>query len=503
MIRVAPVLAIAWRDLRAELAGARGLGLPIVAAVLLVPASLLRAPEATEVRIPVRGDVPDVVRELPSVSVGRAGTGFRTVQGVTVVYGYEIPEPIREALDRGQPSVRVEALGEPMRIPRRSLFFALVSASTLTGAVSGSIGGERARNTLQALLSAAVTRLEIVLGKWLAWTGFGAVAAVLAGLAAVVAGTQPAGPWLLALPLVPGLLVALGLWLVRRTEDVIAGTSVTLRVLPAVLAGLGLAAWIASGVHPLLGAAVPLGGALLAAGDLWDGAWAPTLVALASSVLATGLLLAGTARDLEQDVASDPSHRVRPIHAVPDGLMALATWWTLVPGPVLWGWAGNPAHTASLTVERGLTAGAGMLGALAVVRWLRLLDPAAIPRLGRPGWRGLAAGVGLAACVWLPSPAVAHPWLAAAADRMHAGLVPPPWLVLPVVLAQEVWFRGLMHTRAGAVATALAWTAAVAPFDPLAGLLGGALLGWAAQEGLSSAIVARLVGWAGAVALAS
>ncbi|MEZ4322717.1 MAG: hypothetical protein R3F61_34940 [Myxococcota bacterium] len=497
-MRLGPITAIAWRDLRAELAGRQGLGLPIIALALLLPAALFRVPGPEIEPLPVRGEVPDAVLALPGAQKGPSGTGFRVRDGVTNVYAWSIPDPIREALDGDTPAVRVEAVRPPPRVPKRSLFFALVAASTLTGAVSTSIGGERARNTLQALLSAAVTRLEIVLGKWLAWSGFGALGGMIAAVSAVLSGTQPLGMWILAVPVVPSLTVALGLWLVRSTEDVIAGTSVSLRVLPAVLGVTGILSWMLSEVHPLLGAAVPLGGALLAAGDLWDGAFLPTAVAILSAILATAVLLTGTARDLEQHVPYGETRRVRPVRAVLDGAQTLGVWWALVPGPVLWGWAGNPPMTDVLRVERGLLAGSALLATLATVGLLRTthrddrpvfagIDPVAV-LVG-----GLVSGAVVALSPGLP---VEHPWFAIAAERLHAGLVPPLLVALPVLLAQEVWFRGWMQKRAGLVPTALAFAVVMAPFDPVAGLAVGLCTGWAARRSVGSAFLARLLGWA-------
>jgi hypothetical protein len=239
---------------------------------------------------------------------------------------------------------------------------------------------------------------------------------------------------------------------------------------------------------------VPMGGALMAAGDLWEGGWAPTARALVVSGAVTVGLLVGAARDLEQHIPYEPAHRVRPIHAIGDGLAALAVWWTLVAGPVLWGWAGNPAMTDVLAPERGLLAGSALLGTLAVLRWLRHVDPSTAPPWGRPGWRAIAAGLGCGIASALPAPSFAHPWVGAGMERLALGL-DPPWLVLvPVVLAQEAWFRGWMQTRAGWVPTALAWALVVCPGDPLVGVVTGLLLGLAGRDGLSSALTARGLG---------
>ncbi len=513
--RPAVVAAIARRDLRSELSGRQGLGLPLIALALLIPAGVFQLPGSEAEALPVRGDVPEAVLAVPGVERARGrGTGFRTLDGTITVFDYTIPPAIREALDagdseRGTPVVRVEAVRPPPRVPDRSLFFALISASTLTGAVSTSIGGERARNTLQALLSAAVTRLEIVLGKWLAWSGFGAVGGLIASAAALLAGVQGPGLWLAAVPLVPATTVALGLWLVRRTEDVIAGTSVSLRVLPAVLGVTGVLAYVLSEAHPLLGAAVPLGGALLAAGDLWEGAWLPTGVAMLSTGAAMALLLAQTARDLEQHAPVASEHGVRPSRAILDGAMSAAVWWAVIPGPVLWGWAGNAAMTDTLTVERGLFAASALLAMLAAVGWIRALHPSERPDMTAfSAPRAVGAGVltGLAFAL-LPGWTPTHPWLARAAERLGTGLVPPLegggalGLALLVLTVQELWFRGVMQRRAGWLPVALVYAAILAPFHPIAGIVAGVSLGWAARHGTVTALVGRWIAWGVAIGI--
>ncbi|MCA9567406.1 MAG: hypothetical protein KC656_06165 [Myxococcales bacterium] len=492
-MRAGPVLAIAARDLRSELKGRAGLGLPIVSLALLLPIAIIgRAPEALDA-IPVRGEVPERVLAVPGVVQGDAGTGFRQVDGVELVFAYRVLPELRAALDDGHPAVVVEELHPPTRIPGRTLLLALVSASTLTGAVSGSIGGERARHTLQALLSAAVTRMEIVLGKWLAWTGFGSVGALTASAAALASGRVDPGAWLLAMPVVPGLTVALGLWLVRRTEDVVAGTSVSLRVMPAVLGGTGLLAWMLASFTDLGAALVPLGGALMVAGDLWSGQPVYSAVALVTSAVTTALLLSGTARDLEEHPTPREPHGVRPWAAIPDGALAAALWASLLPGPVLWGWAGNPQMTALLHPWRGLVAGSVMLLTMGVIRFVRAHDPRMLPRVGRPALTTLAAAGVVWASWHLPGLPVQNPWLVEAAARLDLGLAPVSLAAPLVLVAQELWFRGWLQARAGLVPAALAFTVAIAPLDPLAGLVTGLALGWVAREGVLPALVARSI----------
>lgn len=498
-MRLGTILAIAERDLRSELKGRHGRGLVVLTLGLLLPVALVGSPASGPDPLPVRGDVPEAVLALDGVyRDDQRGTGFRHLEGALQVWAYRVPEPIREVLDAGEPVVRVQEVFPPTRIPGRTLLLALVSASTLTAAVSTSIGGERAHHTLQALLSAAVTRLEIVAGKWLAWTGFGAVSALIASLATVLAGRHEAGLWLAALPLVPGLTVALGLWIVRRTEDVIAGTTVSLRVMPAVLGGSGLLAWMLSFWSDAAAALVPLGGALLVAGDFWVDAPVYTGLALLSSAVTTVALLIGTARQLDERPARPSPHRVRPLVALTDGLPVAGLWWSLVPGPVLWGWAGNPGQTELLTVERGLFAGLMVLLVTTAVRFARATDVSQLPRVGRLHWSVLPAALAVCLAGLVPAQTSTNPWIAEGLQRLHLGLVPGPLLLLPLIVAQEIWFRGWLQSRAGLVASTIAWTVTVCPGNPLVGLVSGLALGLSARHGVLPALVARLLGVVGA-----
>lgn len=483
-MRFGAILAIAWRDLRIEFSGRR-FGLLGIILLLLGPAVAVEAPERSEAV--VSGRVPDHVRDAEGVRVAeRGGVQMVPYQGVLQVFTFFMPPEVREALDDGDPVVRVEVVQPPVRWPKRSLLFALIAASTLTGSVSSSIGGERTNRTLQALLSASVTRLEVVLGKWLAWGGFGATVAMLAATAAVAWGKQSLGPWILALPLVPAFTVALGLWLVRRTDDVIAGTSVSLRVLPAMLGGSTLLAMMVATRSDVIAALVPLGGLMLAAGDFWSGSWAYTLLAAGSGVVGIGAMLAVTARDLEEQ-GSARRHRPEWTGVVRDGLMTAGTWWLLFAGPVLWGWAGNRAATEHLTVNGSLVAAFMFLVVVSSVAWARL--PA--PSFGKPDWRGLIAAAVVTVAGLMPAPDSANPWLVECLTRFDVG-VHPGWLGLPLILLQEVWFRGFLQ-RAGLALGVVAWVLATHPGHPVAGVLSGLALGWAARSGTSNAILARLL----------
>lgn len=504
--------AIARRDLAQELSGRRGWFLPAVLAGLLLPASaippldgLLPTP-APESALTVTGDVPKAVLALPDVQQvdGPARLAFTRDGEVLQVTGF-VPGPVREALDDGAPTVPLTWVERPLPLPGRTLLFALLSASTLTGAVSASIAGERSRKTLVALLSAAVTRHEVVLGKWLAWTGLGAGSSLVAALVALALGHVEPGPWLLPMVMVPAGTVALGLFLARRATDLVGGTTVSLRVLPAALCILGGLAWYLGMQTPALGALVPLGGALMAAGGTWPGLVPAVLGSLATLLFVAGALWL-TARDLEEaprEVASGPG-AVRTSLAL--GSVAALAWMAPILTPILWAAAGNPAIPEQLPPSRGVIAGA--LGLLAIVAVRTARDPEPREVLGlRPASRAawglaLAVAVGLALVtpvteLWSlsgsPLGDMARLRLSAALNPGWAGLGA---LVL-VAVADEVLFRGILARTAGPLAAVWVWTLVKAPLEPVQGLLTGAMLtGLVHVSGgsVGPAIAAR-IGW--------
>ncbi|MEO0603839.1 MAG: ABC transporter permease subunit, partial [Myxococcota bacterium] len=304
-LRVDRVLAVAWRDWRQELKGPQGLWLPIVMAALLVPSSaapLPRAMAASEATLmTVSGDVPDEVLALEQIRLARRRAQLRFHQRGEVLYtaGDDPPIEVRRILDRDDGTeIRLERFTSGFVFPGRSLLFALISASTLTGAISASIGGERSNGTLVTMMAAAISRFEIVLGKLTAWGGLGAFTALGAALLAIGLDRIDGGFWLLPLPFVPVATAAFGLWLVRKATDVVAASTTLIRVLPVLLVTTGIVAWLFGNSHPLLGALVPIGGALVAAGDTWEGILAP-LVATASAIGFTAFCVVGTARELE------------------------------------------------------------------------------------------------------------------------------------------------------------------------------------------------------------
>jgi hypothetical protein len=488
--RLTRVAAIARRDLEREVRGRRGLVLGATTLLLLVPTATIQVdlPERDEMRrVTVVGKVPQEVLDQPMVRKvkGHGHMRFRERDdGKLQVSAQVIPKRVREALDGPEPALELlNPLPEPL-YPGRTLLFALISASVLTGAVSESIGGERSRRTLQALLAAAVTRLEIVVGKWLAWTGYGAVAAFLAAGAALLLGRVEAGWWLLPMPTVAAATVALALYLSRHATDVVGGAAVSLRYLPAVISLLGLVAWYYGQDDPLLGAAVPLGGALLAAGATWTGAL-PAVVATASTMAMSLLLVWLSARGLERPAPPRDSLWNRARQAGTTTAIAAASWWAATASPLLWEAAGNASLTRDLAPAAGIRAGIVVLLILTAVRAGRVLDPLEDIGLKAPpraAWLWAAAlGVVLAlttqAGMLLPTPD--SPLLAAARPRMAAALQPswtgPGTLVL-AVLAQEWIFRGWLQRWAGPLVSTAASVIVLAPLDPVHGILVGGSL---------------------------
>jgi hypothetical protein len=488
-MRPSRVIAIARRDLALELSGRRGWVLPLILLGLLFPTTMVRVPmpnrPSTPPSLRVSGDIPTAVHALDVVVDDGTNTqlAFRREDGVTIVRAKGLRDDVRAALDGDSPALRVQRAVRPIRLPGRSLLFALISASTLTGAVSTSMAGERAGGTLVGLLAAAVTRLELIAGKWLAWGGLGAMASLLAAVSAVLMGRVVPGWWLLPLPIVAPATVALGFWLVRRATDVITGTTVSLRVLPAVLSITGLAAWFLGRIDPLLGASVPLGGALVAAGGTWEGAL-PAVVAFASSLTLSLVCLAATARDLE-DAPTEPLPGRTLTAAALTTALAAGAWWLPTVGPVLWGEAGNPTLTEELPRAAGVFAGGLGLGLLALNGAASTHSVRESLGLGT-GWRSPRIAVGvlvglllgaLPGAGWLTL--LTSPLGSAISARLTDAVAPSGMTsaaAVAVILGHELFFRGWVQHRWGPVVAVVAYTVVVTPTDPVVGLLIGGLM---------------------------
>lgn len=521
--RLPVILNIAWRDLSSQLRGRRGWVLPVITGVLLAPLAAAPVPKAPVTGVgplPVSGDVPAEVLQLDDTfQVRRGGVRFKQQGETLVVVTDEIRPAMREVLDSEPPVVAViETPHPPVPLPKRTLLLALLAASLLTGAVSESLPGERGRGSLEALLTAAVTRSEVVLGKWFAWASFGALAATAAALFATLLGRMEMGPWLIALPTVPIGTVALGLFLVRGARDVVGGATISLRVLPAVLSILGILSWFIGLASPELGAAVPLGGALVSAGDTWEG-WLPPVIGASATVLGSAVLLWWTSRDLERmSPASTGPSLIGAILAV---LWVALGWWGGLAAGVAWGPAGNGIVATRIPIAAGLVAGSLALLIVTAIRTGQSPEPGSTLGFVRPHpWMWFVA-VGVGALLG-PVLGAETSWLGpdASLDALLAGTAPDttPYLDLlaarasagldPVavgigvaglaIVAQEVVFRGWLHRqgRWGPLVSIIAFVVVVAPFDPLAGVLVAVALTGSATLGRGSvwlALVARLV----------
>lgn len=491
MPRARRIGALAQRDWLIEFKGRTGWLMPGVLASLLLPAALVPAGGAPAVDLPaeqvfVTGDVPAEVASYPGVIVKPAlpadANFIAVTPGVVDVELLRMRPLLRRALDGDSPQVTLKRNEHVWLFPGRGLLFGLVAASTLTGTVSQSLAGERHKRTLLALLAAAVTRLEVVLGKWLAWSAFGGVAALGAALGALLAGTVTAGPWLVPLLTVPAATVALGLWLVRDAGDVVTGATISLRVIPAVLSVLGLIAWWIGQDHPLLAAIVPLGGALVSSGGMFGGAWLPALLSAVTSLTMSALLLADTARALDREPVASAGEGVSPLRALGPAALAAAVWWICVGGAGLLYAGGNPTRANELPLADGLLAGAASLIAitlmyLATNRQPGSRAPANVPAtipaaLLGGGLLGLASANG-----WLASAPLA-PHALFTFNRFSAGLAPTLEVLLAgavALIAQEALLRRVIQPRAGAIAAVLSFAVIVTPHAPIAGLLVGSL----------------------------
>lgn len=518
-MRWSRIAAIAWRDLRIEFAGRGGRFLPGVSLLLLLPLAGSPPPPSVEETLtyPVAGDVPPDVAEDPAVVVDPSpfAVWFQAPgeDGQWVLRGLRIATPIRERMDAREARVPIEVVKPPpLGLPKRSLLLALVASSVLTGALSQSIPGERSQGTLESLLTSAISRFELVAGKWLAWGGYGAFAGLIASVIAILRGVQDPGWWLLSLPWVSLGTVAMGLYLVRRANDVVGGATVALRMLPAALGMLGLAAWVLGGIDPLLGASVPIGGALVATADTWPGAL-PVLWSIVVTGTSCAALLAATARDLE--AREGGSHPIGVLGAIVLAGVAATAWWTPLLGSLLWLAGDAPERTDVIPRSASEWAAVGTLATVLGIRMARTPSPAAafgwLP--GRRPLVGLAAAsvVGLAlaalgpAHALLPLPDVdllgrVATRFADASSAAHAGLA----AALLAIVVQETLFRGWIRRHAGEAGQVVLSTIVLSPLDPIGGALSAVALGGLVRLGGGSvlpAIVARAVAALAAVAI--
>ena len=487
--RLQRILAVSHRDLKSELSHRqRGWILIAITGLLLIPVAsaptTLWMTSSTEVS--VTGEVPAAVSDVQGITVvpDQADIGlFRDPEGAgLLVVGRPPPEALRAALDNNENKLEWVDVSPTRKAPHRSLLFALIAASVLTGAVSESISGERSRRTLQCLLSASITRLELILGKWLAWTGYGVLSVSAAALLSLLCGTTPWGWWLLPLPAVPAATVGLGIFMVRHATDPVTGATISLRIVPAVLAILGISAWFLGNIHPILGASVPIGGALIAAGQVWSGFAAP-LIATTATLATTAGLLWVTSTQLEQ--RPDPYSPERTVREFfTEGLLTSGLWWIPLLGPVLWALAGNRQLADGLSLLGPVVAvslSTGLAAAIWAAQENRPADtlglrPKAIPWVGVLIGTWLLFNIGQNGLFPVPFASDETAWV----HRLQLAIYPMqfnPLLGWSAIILQEIYFRGRLHQKLGAWPAILIFTLVTSPHDPVAGLCIGAALG--------------------------
>ncbi len=470
MIRPRTLGVVAWRDLRRVLAGRR-LGFIGLALAMLLPigAIPLQAPQRGPPEVPVvQGEIPAELEgkllHSGSASVRLVGSDPITARAAT------LPSGVRRVLNTldEEPSVTRVLWRPGLVLPGRNLLVALLAISLLTGPLAESLPGEREQGTLETLLAAAISRGEVVGGKWLAWTAAASTMALLGGGAGLLTGAQQVGLWVLGVPLSVSVAVALGMWLVRSAGDAMSGATAPMRVIPVVAVALLGVSWWLSSSSAVLAAAIPLGGGLLMAGGMVSEP-AAVLAAIGGAALATIVLLAATAHALTRTEGGAERG---------GGLLLIgaALWWLPVSGPELWGWAGRGEV---VDASAGLLAGGALLLLAALVVTAREPHPAPRRRATWPGLAlGSAAGVLLAGLQQLPG-GMAMPAGAAA---------------VVVVIGQELWFRSILLSRLGVWWSTAVWIGVVGLTAPVHAAVSGLVLGvLSRRHGVLVAILAALI----------
>jgi len=535
LLRAGRLLAVARYEARSHMTGRQALRLLGVAAALLLPAGLIPTPRlrppqqlapVVEVapgsegefvgpppppKVRVRGEIPPLLASRFELSE-RAPAEIHGVDPV-LLSAPEVTNEMRAALETLDGPVRLEYRGYliPGRLPGRSLLIAILAISLLTGPLADALPGERARRTLEVLLTAGISRGELIGGKWLAWTLSASVTAGVAAMLACWRGVQPAGWWLAGLPLFIASAVAFGLWLVRLVDDVVGGSAAPMRVLPVAAGSMAALARAIAEVSPVAAAAVPLGGPLLVAADLFSSG--PQLLAAgAGTVVFVVAILTRTGRDLDRfDTVSSPTRW----GALGLSGVAVLLWWLTVAGPGIWGGGIAGASSNLVTpLPRSMMVGGIALLACAVI---------AIAREAQRGPAGESVEVASTAALFVtfavaallaasgPLPvldlAPARPVIDTMADRLREAGVPSAmrssaatmFAALVSIAGQAVLFRHVVATRLGATAASLLWCAAVSPLSPWSALPASLALGFLAQSyGWTSALVAQFL-WAAAV----
>ncbi|MFN2425731.1 MAG: ABC transporter permease subunit [Candidatus Binatia bacterium] len=432
-----------------------------------------------------------------------------TLRGENPVWLYapQVTPEIRNALDTldGPVKLEVRTYAFKYHLPGRSLLIAILAVSLLTGPLADALPGERARRTLEVLLTTGITRGELIGGKWLAWTLSSTATALFAAAIACWRGIQEPGWWLLGLPLFIGSAVAFGLWLVRLVDDVVGGSAAPMRVLPVAAGTTALFAQGVSNLSPAAAAAVPLGGSLLVAADVFQSG-SQLVAATVGTVVFIMSVLTLTGRDLDRvDTTSSPTRW----GAV--GLSAVATllWWLSVAGPRVWG-SGITTDLVTPMPRSTMVGGLALLACacVAIAREMRSGRVKAAP--APPVFTTVLATFAVAAALAVSGPlpdldiAPARDTVQSMLDRLREGALPVAIVVsretlLAAVLSivgQVVLFRGVVAARAGWITASALWCFAVCPLSPWSALAASLALGaLAAAHGPMAALVAHAL-WA-------
>ena len=528
--RLRRLLSVARYERKIHMSGRPALRMLAVAAALLLPAGVIPTPRIRPPvvppisapppddpsfvgpppppKIPAYGEVPASLSER-FISAERAQIEFQGENPV-IVRAIDLPTETRAALETLDGPVGLEHRNYvlPVRLPGRSLLIAILAISLLTGPLADALPGERARRTLEVLLTTGITRGELIGGKWFAWTMSASLTAAVAAALAIWRGVQEPGWWLFGLPLFIGSAVAFGLWLVRLVDDVVGGSAAPMRVLPVAAGAMAALSRAISGTSPLAAAAIPLGGPLLLAADLYT---TPAEVAAASVSTAVFItaILAKTGRDLDRvDTHSSPTRWGAA------GLTGVATllWWLTVAGPGVWGGGIGGVSTDLITpTSHSMMVGGIALLACALIaiirepsRGVRENDTPAVRHRVPP-----VVVIGLVGAILAasgPVPKLDLSPVYSSADlmlgRLREAAVPTAMYTSVAIAAcavvsvfgQVVLFRSVVASRLGWITAAVLWSVAMSPWAPWTTLAGSLALGaLGATYGWTAAFLAQLL----------
>lgn len=529
-MRIRRLLAVSRYETRNHMTGRQALRLLAVSAVLLLPAAAVPTPKlampefgrSSELPLPVdefewgagpppppkvmvRGAIPP---ELESRLVLSEYSPFEIRgQDPVVVIAEDVSPTLRAALETidGPVQLEVKRFENPLALPGRSLLIAILAVSLLTGPLAESLPGERARRTLEVLLTAGISRGELIGGKWLAWTISASTTAGLSSALACWRGVQEPGWWLLGLPLFIASAIAFGLWLVRLVDDVVGGSAAPMRILPVAATATAALAVIVAQVSPVAAAAVPLGGPLLVASDVYRSVPQVISSVLGTIVFVTAMLMR-TGSELDRvDTTSSPTRW----GAVGLCAVAIVLWWLTVGGTGIWGSAGNTELVRGLPHSM-LVGGLALISCAVVAMAREFRTGPVLPERASPPLVSVVVTLAVAAALAAsgPIPAVdassAGEGVTLMLERLREGALPAGmttsgWIAaggIASIFGQAILFRGVVATRAGWMAASLLWCLAVCPWTPWSVLSASFALGaLAAGHGFVAALAAQLV-WA-------